>query len=92
MSTSADDSLLTRRTLLSRLRNLDDHLISRLLWGLVAKPDITDDDSRRMIMKKLAAEKELEEINTLIKSQDDKFFKNFSEAKERITRLKSLLK
>lgn len=41
------------------LRNLDDHLISRLLWGLVAKTDITDDDSRRMIMKKLAADRQI---------------------------------
>jgi chromosomal replication initiator protein len=41
------------------LRNLDDHLISRLLWGLVAKMDITDDDSRRMIMKKLASDRQI---------------------------------
>jgi chromosomal replication initiator protein len=36
------------------LPNLDDHLISRLLWGLVARVDITDDDSRGMILSKLA--------------------------------------
>ncbi len=36
------------------LPGLDDHLISRLLWGLVARVDINDDDSRRMILAKLA--------------------------------------
>ncbi len=33
---------------------LDDHLISRLLWGLVARMDTSDDASRRMIIKKVA--------------------------------------
>lgn len=41
------------------LANLDDHLISRLLWGLVARVDISDDDSRRMIMKKLAEDRQI---------------------------------
>lgn len=41
------------------LTNLDDHLISRLLWGLAARIDSTDDDSRRMIMKKLAADRNI---------------------------------
>lgn len=36
---------------------LDDHLASRLLWGLAARIDITDDESLRMIMKKLAADR-----------------------------------
>lgn len=36
------------------LAGLDDHLISRLLWGLVARVDINDDESRRMILAKLA--------------------------------------
>jgi len=36
------------------LQTLDEHLQSRFMWGLVAKLDISDDDSRRMIMKKLA--------------------------------------
>jgi len=36
------------------LHSLDEHLQSRFMWGLVAKLDISDDDSRRMIMKKLA--------------------------------------
>jgi len=41
------------------LPNLDDHLVSRLLWGLVARVDISDDDSLRMIMKKLAEDRSL---------------------------------
>jgi chromosomal replication initiator protein len=36
------------------LPNLDGHLTSRLLWGLVARIDVSDDQSRRMIMKKVA--------------------------------------
>jgi len=39
--------------------HLDDHIVSRLLWGLVAKLDISDDDSLRMIMKKLAADRNI---------------------------------
>lgn len=41
------------------LSHLDGHLISRLLWGLVARVDISDDDSRRMIMKKLAEDRQI---------------------------------
>ena len=41
------------------LPHLDDHLVSRLLWGLVANLDISDDDSRRMIMKKLAEDRQI---------------------------------
>ena len=36
------------------LANMDDHLTSRLLWGLVARLDTSDDNSRRMIIKKVA--------------------------------------
>lgn len=36
------------------LVNLDDHLTSRLLWGLVARLDTSDDNSRRMIIRKVA--------------------------------------
>ncbi|MBW4055040.1 MAG: DnaA regulatory inactivator Hda [Proteobacteria bacterium] len=36
------------------LSNMDDHLTSRLLWGLVARLDTSDDNSRRMIIKKVA--------------------------------------
>lgn len=36
------------------LKNLDDHLTSRLLWGLVAHLDTSDDGSRRMIIRKVA--------------------------------------
>ena len=41
------------------LPTLDDHLISRLLWGLVAAIDVSDDDSRRLIMKKLAEDRQI---------------------------------
>jgi chromosomal replication initiator protein len=41
------------------LPHLDGHLISRLLWGLVARVDISDDDSRRMILNKLASDRQL---------------------------------
>lgn len=41
------------------LQSLDDHLKSRFMWGLVAKLDISDDASRRMIMKKLADDSQL---------------------------------
>lgn len=41
------------------LPGLDEHLVSRLLWGLVAKVDVSDDESRRMIMKKLAADRQV---------------------------------
>ena len=39
------------------LPSVDEHIVSRLLWGLVAKLDVSDDDSRRMIMQKLAADR-----------------------------------
>lgn len=41
------------------LPHVDEHIISRLLWGLVAKLDISDDDSRRMIMQKLATDRHI---------------------------------
>lgn len=41
------------------LPHLDGHLVSRLLWGLVAGMDISDDDSRRMIMAKLADDRQI---------------------------------
>jgi chromosomal replication initiator protein len=41
------------------LPTLDDHLVSRLLWGLVARMDVSDDDSRRLIMKKLAEDRQI---------------------------------
>ena len=41
------------------LPNLDDHLASRLLWGLAARMDVSDDDSLRMIMKKLAGDRNI---------------------------------
>lgn len=41
------------------LPGLDGHLTSRLLWGLVAKLDVSDDDSRRMILGKLAEDRQI---------------------------------
>ena len=41
------------------LSQLDDHLISRLLWGLVARVDVTDDASRRMIIRKVAEDRQV---------------------------------
>lgn len=41
------------------LVNLDDHLTSRLLWGLVARLDTSDDDSRRMIIRKVADDRQI---------------------------------
>jgi chromosomal replication initiator protein len=41
------------------LANLDEHLVSRLLWGLVARVDVSDDDSRRMIMRKLSVDRQI---------------------------------
>jgi len=41
------------------LANMDDHLTSRLLWGLVARLDTSDDNSRRMIIKKVAEDHQI---------------------------------
>jgi chromosomal replication initiator protein len=41
------------------LASLDEHLKSRFMWGLVSRLDISDDESRRMIMKKLADDRQL---------------------------------
>lgn len=41
------------------LTNLDDHLSSRLLWGLVARLDTSDDHSRHMILKKVADDRQI---------------------------------
>ncbi len=41
------------------LPHLDDHLISRLLWGLVARVDVSDDHSRQMILKKIASDRQV---------------------------------
>jgi chromosomal replication initiator protein len=38
---------------------LDDHLVSRLLWGLVARVDASDDHSRSMILKKVADDRQV---------------------------------
>ena len=41
------------------LPHIDDHLISRLLWGLVARVDASDDVSRQMILKKVADDRQV---------------------------------
>lgn len=41
------------------LANMDDHLTSRLLWGLVARLDTSDDYSRSMIIKKVAEDHQI---------------------------------
>lgn len=41
------------------LQQLDDHLISRLLWGLVAHLDVSDDRSRLMLIAKLAHDRQI---------------------------------
>jgi chromosomal replication initiator protein len=38
---------------------LDDHLVSRLLWGLVARVDVSDDHSRQMILRKIASDRQV---------------------------------
>lgn len=41
------------------LTSIDEHLQSRFMWGLVAQLDISDDDSRRMILQKLAEDRQI---------------------------------
>lgn len=41
------------------LPHIDDHLVSRLLWGLVARVDASDDHSRMMILKKVADDRQV---------------------------------
>lgn len=41
------------------LTNMDEHLTSRLLWGLVARLDTSDDYSRSMIIRKVAEDRQI---------------------------------
>ncbi|SKA21797.1 chromosomal replication initiator protein [Trichlorobacter thiogenes] len=41
------------------LPTIDEHLISRLLWGLVARLDVSDDRSRQMLIAKLAQDRQI---------------------------------
>lgn len=41
------------------LSTIDEHLSSRLLWGLVARLDTSDDHSRSMIIKKVAEDRQI---------------------------------
>ena len=63
MSSSADDSLLTRRTLLSRLRNLDDQeswrtffdLYWRLLYNVARKSGLDDPGAQEIVQETVIA-------------------------------------
>jgi RNA polymerase sigma-70 factor (ECF subfamily) len=63
MSRLADDSLLTRRTLLSRLRNLDDQeswrtffdLYWRLLYNVARKSGLSDDQAQDVVQETVIA-------------------------------------
>ena len=63
MSSSADDSLLTRRTLLSRLRNLDDQeswrtffdLYWRLLYNVARKSGLDDPGAQEIVQDTVIA-------------------------------------
>ena len=63
MNTSADDSLLTRRTLLSRLRNLDDQeswrtffdLYWRLLYNVARKSGLDDTGAQEIVQDTVVA-------------------------------------
>jgi chromosomal replication initiator protein len=51
------------------LPTIDDHLVSRLLWGLVAHLDVSDDQSRQMLIAKLAKDRQIllpDEVATLL--------------------------
>lgn len=84
------------------LPHLDDHLISRLLWGLVAKVDVSDDDSRRMIIKKVSDDRQVllpddvieyllvhvrRDIPSLLAALEEIFKHSFSTAKKVSLRL-----
>jgi len=59
MSSAVNDSLLTRRTLLSRLRNLDDHeswrsffdLYWRLLYNVARKSGLDDPGAQEIVQE-----------------------------------------
>ena len=63
MRNPADDSLLTRRTLLSRLRDLDDHeswrtffnLYWRLLYNVARKSGLDDSDAQEIVQDTVIA-------------------------------------
>jgi len=57
--TAARPIVLAGNSLPRELPYLDDHLVSRLLWGLVARVDTSDDHSRRMILKKIADDRQV---------------------------------
>lgn len=74
----------------TELAVLDAHLQSRFLWGLVAKLDISDDESRRMIMRKLADDRQIilpDEVTGHLLAHLPRDIPSLSEALDRIKRL-----
>jgi chromosomal replication initiator protein len=72
-----------------QLPHLDDHLVSRLLWGLVARMDVTDDESRRMILSKLAEDRQVllpDEVAEFLLRSVRRDVPSLLEALERISR------
>lgn len=58
--------VITGRVPPRELTSVDGHLISRLLWGLVARMDVSDDDSHRLILKKLSDDRQIVLPDTVI--------------------------
>ena len=50
---------LAGRSAPRELHNLDEHLTSRLLWGLVASLELSDDRARQMLIGKLAHDRQI---------------------------------
>lgn len=77
------------------LPRIDDHLVSRLMWGLVARVDISDDDSRRMILKKLSEDRQTtlpEEVLDYLLVHARRDIPSLAEALERVRRLSLAMK
>ena len=71
------------------LESLDPHLKSRFMWGLVAKLDISDDDSRRMILQKLADDRQIilpEDVSSYLLVHLPRAIPPLAEAIDRIKR------
>ena len=74
---------------------LDDHLISRLLWGLVARVDVSDDHSRQMILRKIAADRQVripDEVVDFILTTTSREVGDLIAAFESVFRLSMVLK
>ncbi len=72
-----------------QLPGIDGHLVSRLLWGLVAGIDVSDDDSRRMILKKLSEDRQViipDDVSEYLLAHVRRDIPSLLEALERINR------